>query len=468
MNKKRIIINFSSIQDEDKNNIDKKIIVLPKLNFNNEQNTRDISKTEIDSSLKKCKQKKESSYKKKEIKNLKALDISKNIKLASIATLPNTINSSNKNIKYFHKNSYLNNIFNIENNSNNETKTEKGSKHLYINIATEPNKKKIDINSLLVNKNISNIHPYKQSKFKKRESSKNSKNLSIDYYNAFQCIFCEQFFKGNEISKLIKCSHKFCEKCGEQFYFDLINNGYTHHKFKCPYFKCQKEISYNIIELLLSTKNFDTLKINQFKQDKTDNEITNRNFIYREKENTNDIEYNNYCKYSIKKRNDKISDNKYILDINNLNSDYIFYLQIKKIFILCPKCGQNTLYRKASNYFLKCLNCKNKFCKFCIRLLTDNHFDTDNLQRCKVYFRITNYSKKTFSKKFFKQIFLMIAGFLFLMSYFIIKMKGIYKHKKEYSNIIKIIIYLFYFILCIILFPILIIIMPYYPIISCL
>ena len=131
MNKKRIIINFSSIQDEDKNNIDKKIIVLPKLNFNNEQNTRDISKTEIDSSLKKCKQKKESSYKKKEIKNLKALDISKNIKLASIATLPNTINSSNKNIKYFHKNSYLYNIYNIENNSNNETKTEK-DQNIYI------------------------------------------------------------------------------------------------------------------------------------------------------------------------------------------------------------------------------------------------------------------------------------------------------------------------------------------------
>ena len=154
-----------------------------------------------------------------------------------------------------------------------------------------------------------------------------------------------------------------------------------------------------------------------------------------------------------------------MININNLKNDYIFYLQSKRIFILCPKCGKNALYRKASNYYLKCLNCTNKFCKFCIKLLNENHFAKDNLKRCKVYFRAKEKKKKKFYVLFAKQIFLMIAGYLFLMSYFINKMKGIYKNK--YIFIEKIIRYFFFFMLFIIFFPIIILLIPYYPIISC-
>ena len=389
-------------------------------------------------------------------------------------TLPGTINSSKRkiqNLSNIKKVSLIGNKTIYDNNvdNNSDSTNEKGYKKYYIIFSTEPNKKKIDINSFLYKKNYQNYFTYKTIINKNKRNSTTLKKLTIDYYNAFQCLFCEQIFKENEISKLITCGHKFCNKCGENFYYDLINNGYNNQKFICPLFKCQKEISYNIIEKLLSSKNFDTLRINQIK-DKQDNEITNRNFLFKDKdiniENKNKNAYN-LCNYSIKKRNEFNNDNRNIIEINNLDSDYIFYLKNKTIFMLCPKCGHNSLYRKPNNYFLKCLYCKNKFCKFCIKILTDNHFDIDNYRRCKVFFRINKYKKKKLYTKFIEQIFLMIVGYLFLMSYFVNKMKNIYKNKYKCYIIQRIIGYFIYFMLCIIYLPIILLIIPYYPIVSC-
>ena len=50
-----------------------------------------------------------------------------------------------------------------------------------------------------------------------------------------------------------------------KIFYDLINNGYNVQKFKCLFIKCKKEIPYSVVELLFSSKNFDTLKINQMK-----------------------------------------------------------------------------------------------------------------------------------------------------------------------------------------------------------
>ena len=486
MNEKKSV--FSNIEKNTKNNKIKSIII-NKINIPKEVNSLDISNKEIDSSLKKFKEKKgikkEISNKILNIKEIEELKLNnsnsyfsknKNIENKFLSTC--NINSMNKKIKDLSiiKTNSNNNIINnniINNNksinNNNETKTEKESKNLSIILSTEQNKKIINVNSLLLktneekyisNKKIENDINYNYN-YKKRDS-RNSKNISKDYYNAFQCLFCEDIYKGNEISQLILCEHKFCRKCGKNFYYDLIANGYDNRKFKCPFLYCKKEIPQPIIESLLSSK-----KINQINQDIQDNEFTNRNFINKEKENNkeHEIDCKNLGNYTIKKKNENINDNKYVININNLKNDYIFYLQSKRIFILCPKCGKNALYRKASNYYLKCLYCTNKFCKFCIKLLNENHFAKDNLKRCKVYFRAKEKKKKKFYVLFAKQIFLMIAGYLFLMSYFINKMKGIYKNK--YIFIEKIIRYFFFFMLFIIFFPIIILLIPYYPIISC-
>ena len=479
MNNKRRITNFSNFQNNSNNNKIMKIRI-NKLNIPNDNNTLEISNTRINSSLKRFSHNKEISSDKKIYKNgVEEIKINKlnseyclkSLKMESTLTVPGTISSSKKKIKNIlsskkmslkrNKSIYDNNI-----DDNNDITNEKASQKYYIIFSTEPNKKKIDINSFLFKKNYTNYFTYKRINYQKKRNSKSLKKLTIDYYNAFQCFFCEQIYKENEISQLITCGHKFCNKCGENFYYDLINNGYNNHKFKCPLFKCQKEISYNIIEKLLSSKNFDTLRINQMK-DKEDNEITKRNFLFKEKEIN--IDNKNEYNYSIKKRNELNNDNRNVLEINNLKSDYIFYLKNKTIFKLCPKCGHNSLYRKPSNYFLKCLYCKNKFCKFCTKLLTDNHFDTDNYQRCKIFFRINDYTKKKFHIRFIYQIFLMIAGYLFLMSFFVTKMKYIYKnkYKHKYCIIQRIIIYSIYFLFCIIYLPIIIILIPYFPIITC-
>ena len=470
MNIKNKRINFSKIQNNSKNNNEEiKNVEIHKLNLKKSIKANEINNVEIDLSLKKVKKHEQQSHKKylnNKIKklnfdDLNLIDYSKN-KMLSIITLPYTISSSQKRIARLvdaKKNSWITNI-----NNNNENKIDKDSKQLCINISTEPNHhKKMDINSLQVKKNIVNIHHYKKLNYKERNSQK-SKNLSIDYYNAFQCLFCEQVFQENDISKLIKCEHKFCNKCGENFYYDLVNKGHNNKYFKCPFVKCKKEIPYNIIELLLASKNFDTLRIITNKQEGLNNESNNNNLLFKDKE-----DYINefFHKNTFKKRNIKRYDNKNIIDINNLKSDYIFGIQSKKNLILCPLCKNNDLYKNASKYFFKCLYCKNKFCKYCVKPLTDNHFDIDNLERCKVFFRINNSRKKKFIVIFFRQIFLMIAGYLFLMSFFVNKMKEFHKRQHKYSIIQIILKYFIYSIICILILPVFIIIIPYYPIISC-
>ena len=457
--RKNIIQNFSNIEDYINMNND---LLINKTNHQKKaSNSIDISNTEIDLSLKKLSQinlgnnSKKTNHKKIKLSKINSLDISKNIKNDSIITLPYTLSSSKRKAKYFpdlKKNSWKKK-FNKEN----------GSHDIYIKYSTESNKNKIDINSLLDKKIISKDHSFHRTYYKKIDS-KNSKKLSIDYYNAFQCIFCEQIFKENEISKLIKCGHKFCNNCGEKFYLDLVNQEFGNQNFKCPFFKCDKEIPYMVLELLFQ-KNYDTLRINQSKQE---NEIvTNRNFISI-RENLNDIIESNIINNNIKKRNNKLLEAKNILDINNISGNYIFYLQYKNNLILCPKCGQNALYKNASKYFLKCLYCKKKFCKFCVKLLTENHFNKDNIHRCRVYFRINKFYKKNFCLKFIKQLFLVIAGYLFLISFFINKIKNIYHTKNEYSIISIITISFFYIFVFIINIPFFIVIIPYYPILSCL
>ena len=281
------------------------------------------------------------------------------------------------------KNSWMkNSIININVKKDNDiindsknTKSEKESKQLFINISTEPNKKKFDINSLLINnKKISNMKDkisFKKLEFKKRDS-RNSKILSIDYYNAFQCIFCEQIFKETDISKLIVCNHKFCNKCGEKFFDYQIKINHSKNSFKCPFTKCNAEIRDNVIEFLFSSKN-DTYRENTVKQD---NENTYRNLMNKDKEIKPKKDDDNIR--AVKKINDvNVANKKYLLEVNNSKNNYLFYIQSQKNFILCPSCNQNTLYRNANKYFLKCLSCEKKYCKSCMKLLTLLSFSLD-------------------------------------------------------------------------------------------
>ena len=486
MKEKSKVIYFSKVNNEYKKKNINEHLTVNKLKIKSEQNTKDVSNSEIDLTLKKIrerireknKQKKyENENKELKIKNYDE-DVTKNLKMMCTATLPGTTISSKRRVIYFpedRKNSRLKNaIININvkkdkdiSNYSKNTKSEKESKQLFINISTDPNKKKLKINSLLNNnKKITNLKrkiAFKGLEFKKSDS-KNSKILSMDYYNAFQCIFCEQIFKETEISKLIICEHKFCNKCGEKFFDYQIKINQTNY-FKCPFTKCQAEIPDNVIEFLFSEKNA-TYRESTIKQD---NENTYRNLMNKDKEikakNDDNIK-------TVKKYNDiNVVNKKYLLEINNSKNNYLFYIQSNKNFILCPSCNQNTLYRNANKYFLKCLSCEKKYCKSCMKLLVENHFDPENAERCKVYYR--NQKKKTqniinFGFKFIRQIVLTIFGYLFLMCFFINKIKEFHKKENHYSNFGKFMIYLLYVILFIVFLPLFIIIIPFYPAISCL
>lgn len=485
MKERTKIINFSKVNNEYKKKNVNEHLTSNKLKIKSEQITKDVSNSEIDSTLKKIRQRISEKNKQKIYENVnKELkiknydeDLTKNLKMMCTATLPGTMNSSKKRVIYLpedKKNSWFKNtIININvkkdndiSNDSKNAKSEKESKQLFINLSTEPNKKKFDINSLLINnKKIPNLKrkiSFKKLEFMKRDS-KNSKILSMDYYNAFQCIFCEQIFKETEISKLIICEHKFCNRCGEKFYEYQIKIKHTNY-FKCPFTKCLAVIPDNVIEFLFSSKN-ETYRESTMKQD----ENTYRNLMNKDKEikpkNDDNIK-------TVKKNNDvNVVNKKYLLEVNNSKNNYLFYIQSHKNFILCPSCNQNTLYRNANKYFLKCLSCEKKYCKSCMKLLVENHFDPENAGRCKVYYR--NQKKKTqnvinFGFKFIRQIVLTIFGYIFLMCFFINKIKEFHKKENHYSNFGKFMIYLLYVILFILFLPVNIIIIPFYPVISCL
>jgi len=490
MKERTKIINFSKVNNDYKKKNANEHLTINKLKIKSEQNTKDVSNSDIDSTLKKIRQRIDEKNKQKifenENKELKIKnydeDATKNLKIMCTATLPGTINSSHRRVIYNpeeKKNSWFkNNIININvkkdndiSNDSRNTKSEKESKQLFINISTEPNKRKFDINSLLSNrKKITNLKrniPFKKLEFKKRDS-KNSKILSIDYYNAFQCIFCEQIFKENEISRLINCEHKFCNKCGEKFYDYQIKINHANY-LKCPLSKCQEEIPDSIIDFLFSSKN-ETYRESTVKQD---NENTYRNLMNKDKDKDKEIKSkdDDSIKYIKKNSDANVVNKKYLLEVNNSKNNYLFYIQSHKNFILCPSCNQSTLYRNASKYFLKCLSCEKKYCKSCMKLLVENHFEPENTQRCKVYFR--NQKKKTqnvinFGFKFFRQIILTIFGYLFLMCFFINKIKEFHKKENHYSNFGKFMINLLYVILFVLFLPLNIIMIPFYPAITCL
>jgi hypothetical protein len=486
MKEREKIIHFSKVNNEYKKKNANEHLTINPLKIKSEQNTKDVSNSEIDSTFKKIRQRIGGKNKQKiyenENKELKIKnyddDITKNLKMMCAATLPGTINSSKRRVIYFpqdKKNSWFKNtIINInvkkDNDNSNDSKnakSEKCSKQLFINISTEPNKKKFDINSLLYNnKKITNLKssiPFKKFEFKKRDS-RNSKILSMDYYNAFQCIFCEQIFKETEISKLIICEHKFCNKCGEKFYDYQIKINHTNY-FKCPLTKCKAEIPDNVIEFLFSSKN-ETYRESSIKQD---DENTFRKLMNKDKE----IKPKDDDDINIDKIDNDVNvvNKKYLLEVNKSKNNFLFYIQSHKNFALCPSCNQNTLYRNANKYFLKCLSCEKKYCKSCMKLLVENHFDQENAERCKVYFR--NQKKKSqnvinFGFKFIRQIVLTIFGYLFIMSFFINKIKEFHKKENYYSNCGKFMIYLLYVILFILFLPLNIIIIPFYPVICCL
>ena len=106
------------------------------------------------------------------------------------------------------------------------------------------------------------------------------------------------------------------------------------------------------------------------------------------------------------------------------------------------------------------------FCKYCREEYNNSHFDLSCKEHCKVFYRIKD--KSINNKKlidivlFFKLCFLFVCAFLFIMTFFINKLKNSLKIK---NNCKKITYLLIFIILSLVFTPLSILLIPYFPII---
>ena len=304
----------------------------------------------------------------------------------------------------------------------------------------------------------------KQLHQKKTKNSNNEKDNN-EYY--FKCIFCDKISNNEKYNSYFTCSHFFCKKCGKTFYEDSIDSMIAKNNFtpfiKCPIIDCPKKISLSLLKSIISEKYYNELMINL---DKNKNEMSNRKL-----KNQKDITIMKTETISTKKYDEILHKNricneshkylqKNIIDLNSQNK-YIYY--IKKSFIRCAKCKEYSIYSGIEGNYDRCLKCMSKYCKYCHKIFENSHLDITKITHCKVFYRI---EKKFWSQNFWYRylinLLIVAGGYLFVLTFFIIKMKKAIKNTKICRRIMIICIC---FILFFLFLPICLIILPYFPMI---
>ena len=332
-----------------------------------------------------------------------------------------------------------------------------------------------DYNVYNRNENITLMHTINAKDWKKQMSDR-TKEMSYNYiFNqdiVYKCLFCDKISENNMYNSLFNCEHFFCKKCGKTFYEEVIEIMIKRNNFNfihCPIVNCPKEVSLSLLKLIISDNNYKEL-IKHL--DKNNKENKNRN-NKKEKKEVNIMSTENYEKNQKNQKNQKkifikneLNSEYYkysqqnIIDVNSYQK-YIYYIQ--KSFARCPSCKEYNLYGKIDGNYDKCLKCMKKYCKYCHKEFEDSHLDITKINHCKVFYRTyKSYIQQKIYFKFLFNLILVIGGYLFILTFFIIKIKRALTIRNIFK---KIIIIILFFILFVIFFPIGIIILPYFPMI---
>jgi hypothetical protein len=138
------------------------------------------------------------------------------------------------------------------------------------------------------------------------------------------------------------------------------------HVIKCPVYSCNEMFNINIIK-----QNVPKQYVNYL-----DNVNCPIKYCIDEYKN---IKCNN--------SNKSIYLNDHLLLINNNQSMYNYNNNKKDI---CPNCNLFSLYHKTGMKWLICLNCFKRFCYFCLKHYKKSHFNHFSINRSKVFFRNNN------------------------------------------------------------------------------
>jgi hypothetical protein len=260
----------------------------------------------------------------------------------------------------------------------------------------------------------------------------------------------EKLFIDSEFFENFKCKHFFCKECGQAFYRNLINQGQIKN-YKCPIFSCKSSFSSHFIKSLTAVKFHELKKVDYKRHNNKMN--NNKSASIRRNPSLKALD----SKSLFIQNEEFLKEN--IIDINNTNN---FHKYIKKFAYECPLCKEFSLYGNIKGSYFLCLNCLKKLCKYCRKEYNINHFDTSNKDYCKIFYRIHKKNKENICFFILKYLFLTIFAFLFIMTYFIGKLKYSFRIKSITKRILFIILFS---ILSVIFTPLSLLLIPYFPII---
>jgi hypothetical protein len=237
-----------------------------------------------------------------------------------------------------------------------------------------------------INVNVKNTNRYESSNSLSEQS--------------YICFICDQYYSSEKIIKTNKCDHTICNKCARDFFEEKIEQG--NFEMKCVIFKCPKKYERKVIKSLISEKYL--LNLIEREENKLENiiqieepklsgnlQIESKFTKALTKQSLNignnkcDSQFTNYNKNNfLNVESIKLYSQKHVLDVNTNNSFFLFNKAREHI---CSKCLEPALYGKNKKNYVKCLNCLNSICKFCMKSYSFDHFDITSLNYCRVYFK---------------------------------------------------------------------------------
>ena len=316
-------------------------------------------------------------------------------------------------------------------------------------ILSVKNNKKNNIKEKINNDFNNNIFDNKSFSYIIKVNAKEEKNI-------YKCLFCEKISSDEKYNSLFTCPHFFCVDCGRNFYEEVIDFSINYEDFesnmKCPLMKCKNKVSLTLLERILPDNYYTYIK-----------ELLGEKFekIKHEKRNGK-MEINILKTDYVSEKNEKRKTyNDSIINVNNHDQ---FTNIIKKTFILCINCKKYSLYDNIYVNYNLCLNCLKKYCKYCNKLYEKRHYEITYKNHCRVvYRRFKDFSNSNCFKKYLFSLLFVIAGYLYLLTMFLVQIKRLSRIKCNLFNIIKA---TSFFVLFIVFLPVVLIIFPYFPIIA--
>ena len=315
----------------------------------------------------------------------------------------------------------------------------------------ENEKEDEDINEYNYNDN----NTYAERKLLIFHSNSFNDNLIDESY--LSCYICDRTYSSNRLYSADCNKHFICRRCCKNYYEERIEQG--DRDLKCSVFTCNESFNpgLSILQKFLSENHLDLLLNNKTKNN--ENKLIEPSLSLQKKYN-----FTNQSSEVMKSYMKK-----HVIDINS-NQNFYMYNKAKVQF--CPKCGEQSLFSKTGTYFVKCLNCFHRICKYCMKEYNELHMDISNDNHCKIYYRRDGLDdeKKSFFYLFLIEIFLIISAFIFLFvgafNYFKNCIKAIFciKQYEDYGCFKTMIINFVTLILFFMSFPILLISFPYFSV----